>query len=242
MSDSASREQQVLAELERLQAQIEAARRRRREASDEFDAWVRSFRGPARDREHPEPPPSSGRMASALRANELPRTGPRPDPGAPGGPPRPSEPPAAETFHRAPPRWGARAAAAAIAAVVICLLLLAWFRDGMGPREGRSAAALPAAGPPPASAPAVPAVREPAAVPPAELITERRVWVRVLVDGERAFERELDANVRIPLRARDQITVRAGDAGAVRIAIAGRDQGLLGRDGVVVTRTFDLPR
>jgi hypothetical protein len=32
--------------------------------------------------------------------------------------------------------------------------------------------------------------------------------------------------------------IRAGDAGAVRVSIAGEDQGVLGADGVVATRTF----
>jgi hypothetical protein len=42
----------------------------------------------------------------------------------------------------------------------------------------------------------------------------------------------------VPIRAAETIAIRAGDAGAVRFAIAGQDQGSLGRDGIVVTRTF----
>ena len=272
MTDSPSREQEVLAELERLQAQIEASRRRRREASDEFEAWVRSIRSRASVPEGPAPPPESGRMAAALRAKELPRTGPRPAGDPPAIDPASAPPvvgtpkvdtaevetpeagtPETGTPEAGPPRsashaWRARAAAAALAAAVVVVLGLAWYRDTRRPETPAGTAVVPGgaapspagqAAPPPAAARAV---TEPAAVPPAELITERRVWVRVLVDGERVVERELEANTRIPLRGRKQLVVRAGDAGAVRIAIAGRDQGRLGSDGVVVTRTFDLPR
>jgi Domain of unknown function (DUF4115) len=72
----------------------------------------------------------------------------------------------------------------------------------------------------------------------AELTALRTVWVRVLVDGQKVVERELKANEHVPIRAADTIAIRAGDAGAVRFAIAGQDQGPLGRDGIVVTRTF----
>ena len=71
-------------------------------------------------------------------------------------------------------------------------------------------------------------------------MTLRPVWVRVLVDGERAVERELRGNERIPLRAQRTIAIRAGDAGALRVMIAGQDQGTLGRDGEVVSRTFTV--
>jgi hypothetical protein len=65
------------------------------------------------------------------------------------------------------------------------------------------------------------------------------VWVRVVVDGKREVERELEANARIPLAGRT-IVIRTGDAGAVRVEINGQDRGLLGRDGEVVTRTFTV--
>ena len=94
--------------------------------------------------------------------------------------------------------------------------------------------ATPASPSPPQGAATVEETR----VPAAELVTLRRVWVRVLVDGERAIERELEADARIPLRAKQLIVIRAGDAGAVRVSLAGEDQGVLGPDGVVATRTF----
>jgi hypothetical protein len=69
----------------------------------------------------------------------------------------------------------------------------------------------------------------------------RRVWLRVVVDGNRAVEREVDANATIPLPAGRTFVVRAGDAGAVRFFLNGQDQGPLGGEAQVVTRTFTSP-
>jgi hypothetical protein len=93
---------------------------------------------------------------------------------------------------------------------------------------------------PPASvdSPAAPAALPP---PPAEIRTIRAVWVRVIVDGNREVERELEADARVPLPAGRVFVVRAGDAGAVRFLLNGRDQGPLGADAQVVTRTFTAP-
>lgn len=71
-----------------------------------------------------------------------------------------------------------------------------------------------------------------------ELTTLRPVWLRVNVDDNRAFERQVPAGERIPLEANGPIAVRAGDAGAVRVTVDGRDAGVLGADGQVVTRAF----
>jgi hypothetical protein len=73
-----------------------------------------------------------------------------------------------------------------------------------------------------------------------ELTTTRNVWVRVIVDGERVLEREVPAGSRIPLEPKETIVIRTGDAGAVQLMIAGQDQGTLGREGQVVTRTFSV--
>ncbi len=74
--------------------------------------------------------------------------------------------------------------------------------------------------------------------PPAEVRTLRRVWLRVMIDGNRAVEREVEANTNIPLPAGRTFVVRAGDAGAVHFFLNGRDQGALGGEAQVVTRTF----
>ena len=90
--------------------------------------------------------------------------------------------------------------------------------------------------------PAVPS--EPTPVPDAprsEITALRRVWVRVIVDGTREVEREMQAGERIPLRAGRTIVIRAGNAGAVRVTINGEDRGTLGPEGEVVTRTLQTP-
>jgi hypothetical protein len=110
------------------------------------------------------------------------------------------------------------------------------------PSEARPAP--PAADPRPA-APAIQPVPPPASAQRAprtsELVTIRRVWIRVLADGERVLEREVPADTRLPIDAQKTIVIRTGDAGAVRLSLAGEDVGLLGREGEVVTRTFTVP-
>jgi hypothetical protein len=90
-----------------------------------------------------------------------------------------------------------------------------------------------------AVAPRTPAVAGAvSAAPPAEVRTVRKVWLRVVIDGNRALEREVEANANIPLPAGRTFVVRAGDAGAVHFFLNGRDQGALGAEAQVVTRTF----
>lgn len=73
-----------------------------------------------------------------------------------------------------------------------------------------------------------------------ELTAIRRVWVRIIIDGDRV-ERELPEGTRVPLHAQRTLTLRIGDAGAVKMIVDNRDQGALGRDGEVVVRTFTAP-
>ena len=127
-------------------------------------------------------------------------------------------------------------------AVVGVLVVLLWSRGGS--RE--DAAATDAAAAPSPAAPAPAPTTPPAATsgtqtppPAAEVVTSRRVWMRVTVDGQRVVEREVPEGTRIPLNG-SQIVIRAGDAGAVRVSIAGKDQGAFGPAGQVATRTFTV--
>jgi Domain of unknown function (DUF4115) len=103
--------------------------------------------------------------------------------------------------------------------------------------------------PQPVSAPASPAPEPPPPAAPqpqpqpyeSELTTTRAVWLRIIADGERIVEREVPAGTRVPFEARKSIVIRTGDAGAVRLSIGGQDQGFLGREGEVTTRTFTVP-
>jgi hypothetical protein len=66
------------------------------------------------------------------------------------------------------------------------------------------------------------------------------VWVRVIADGVQVLERELPPDTRIPIAAKKTVVIRAGDAGAVRVALRGEDQGPHGADGEVLTRTYTI--
>jgi hypothetical protein len=128
-------------------------------------------------------------------------------------------------------------------AVVGVLAVFLWSRGGSpeeaAPTEAAVAPSEPAASAP-ASATAPPATSAPQSPPPAaEISTSGRVWMRVTVDGQRVVEREVPEGTRIPLNG-SQIVIRAGDAGAVRMSIAGKDQGVFGPAGQAVTRTFTV--
>ena len=96
---------------------------------------------------------------------------------------------------------------------------------------------------PPSAAPsAAPAAATPEPRPfQVELTTVRRVWLRIVVDGQRTVEREIPAGERIPINPQQSVTIRAGDAGAVRVAVNGKDSGPFGTDGFPATRTFTRP-
>jgi hypothetical protein len=109
-------------------------------------------------------------------------------------------------------------------------------------------AASTAQAPPTPSTPGV-AAPAPAAVPagPAralniEFVTVRPVWARITVDGRRVMEREFTADQRFPFGADRAIVVRAGDAGAIRLIVDGKDLGVLGRDGQIFERVFTPQR
>jgi hypothetical protein len=93
-----------------------------------------------------------------------------------------------------------------------------------------------------AVAPAQPAAPPSDPGPPrSEIVALQRVWVRVVVDGNREVERELAAGERVPLRAGSVNVIRAGNAGAVRVTINGEDRGTLGPEGEPITRTLRAP-
>jgi len=135
------------------------------------------------------------------------------------------------------------AGGAAVLITVVTLLTRTW---NARPHGSSSAGARPAA----ARATQVPRSTAPSnstpnpvapEAPRSEITALRRVWVRVVVDGTREVERELNAGDRIALRAGRTSVIRAGNAGAVRLTINGEDRGLLGPEGEVVTRTLQIP-
>jgi hypothetical protein len=170
--------------------------------------------------------------------------------------PRAGEPVAASAVAAPqPPAPPAKVPAAAMGAGVLAVALggalLAMFLWNRSPEADPVPAAAPDA--PAASTPAPepsPAPVAAATAPPrpivqpagdSEIVTERQVWMRVIVDGNKILEREVPAGTRIPLKAEKTIVIRTGDAGAVRLSLRGAPGALLGREGEVVTRAFNVP-
>ena len=236
-------------DLERFRQEIERYRARRKAVSDEFEGFVQGFKKPIEPA--PAPPP-------VIRATA-----------APPREPLPVRPPAAVTPSSFAEQRAVRAAPAPLTPAVIpsvapasrrsvsralpllvlvglMVLAAVWLWT---PRRGPATTERPQSA---AAAPTTPETpRAPAAVTPApapappssqsELTTTRSVWIRVIADGARVVNRELPAGARVPFKAERTIQIRAGDAGAIRLSIGGRDQGPLGRDGEVVTRSFTVP-
>lgn len=252
----------ALEELERLQRGIHEWRSRRKDVQTEFDRFVRGFRTPAQtpapDRlpaERPAPAietvrlaeyPSEHRPAAAapvaLATVDAPVT-PVPIPAvASQSSSRVSKTMRAD--RRAHAVWLAAATAVVLAGVGV---KQSWFGAADEPPVSRTTSKTAAAvttpvAPGPAANQAVSAT-PPSAAPSAaaEIIAVRGVWVRVVLDGVKAVERELRAGERVPLPAGRTAVIRAGDAGSLRLTIDGQDRGALGPEGEVITRTIRTP-
>jgi cytoskeletal protein RodZ len=72
-------------------------------------------------------------------------------------------------------------------------------------------------------------------------IVGQRAWVLVIADGERAFAGILEPGATDSWTARERISLRSGNAGAVRVALSGEDLGLFGEIGQVVEREWTAP-
>jgi cytoskeleton protein RodZ len=245
-------ERAALDELERLLREIERHKSRRTALDEEFERFTRSFktpgglsslnedpiarevvldqRGPAIEEARGTPPAAD---REAERINLVVESTALPTPAAAPPPERSSQ---------QATRAGRTAMLAGALVVLAASLLATWTWMQRDP-ESSSAPSPGAASPAiPSETPGPPAAARVTASPfESELATSRAVWVRVLADGERVIERELPANARVPVKAKKTIVIRAGDAGAVRLSIGGRDQGVLGPDGEVATRTFSVP-
>jgi hypothetical protein len=252
-------EQAALEELERLRDAIEASRRRRSQTTDEFEAFVRSFRTPTTD--HTDRTDQRAHTDLRDRTDLGARTEPevRTDAAVRADPTGTTDPTvhtghAVQTDRPQPPKRRPRTlvprvlGAAAILVASVVLLMRPWKAvrsdtTTSPPTAGATAAAPPTTAPAPAAAPAPapPAAARTHALE-GELDVQRHVWVRVLLDGERTLERELPAGTRIPLQADRAIVIRAGDAGALRLTLNGVDRGPLGKDSEIVTRTFTASR
>jgi cytoskeleton protein RodZ len=146
-----------------------------------------------------------------------------------------------------PSRWMGMGTAVAILLVVVAAAVVLGRRGENTPGPATvgttgASAAVPA--------PAAPATSEPAALaaPPAGepaaalapsaaihvvLSTSAPCWVAATVDGRRTIYRIMQAGERETLVAEREMTIRFGDAGAVRWMINGRDAGPPGESGAV---------
>jgi hypothetical protein len=254
-------EQALLEELERVREQIQQARLQRRAVQDEFKRFVRGFKEPTDpgNATTGDGPPGESAIHRPAALKE-----PEAEPNKPVTPEGPQLPPALaglmsaapasttaqEVTSQHPMHEPARAAAPRAQPWTRVLaggavILLAGVAVTISMRNDASEPP-PSSDPPQAAQPAMPAPEpRPADGAPAsresEIVTIRRVWMRVLVDGERVLEREVPADTRVPLSAQKTILIRTGDAGAVRLSIRGDDQGFLGREGEVLTRSFTMP-
>ena len=140
----------------------------------------------------------------------------------------------AEPAPRSHRRWWLAVGAVAIVAGAWAALTLPQrgkvASESTGSAPGAGPASAPAAEPPRDAAPAAPA--KPIRV---TLEAIRPVWMRITVDGGRAFQGELPAGETLTMDGDRAVIVRAGDAGGVRATLNGGDRGPLGRNGWPLT-------
>jgi cytoskeleton protein RodZ len=70
------------------------------------------------------------------------------------------------------------------------------------------------------------------------LVAVERTFMRVIVDGNTAFEGRVVPGAAYPFEAVDQIQILVGSGAAIRIVYNGRDMGLLGSFGQVVNNIY----
>jgi hypothetical protein len=234
-------EARALEELEKLRAQIVEARAARGRVEDEFEAFIRGFRTERQPEEEADAPhvvPAPPEPVSDVGAAVI-------EPGAREA--RPADAVRAGTAsigRRAPSQ---RRSTRATLVITLAAIVIGGAAFAVRGRRSRPTPPAPTRPTPVAVAdvhPTTPVAQPQTAPAPAgvnlEMTTRRRVWVRVTIDGRRAFEREFAADQRVPLHADRTILIRAGDAGAVALTRDGRNVGLLGRDGMIATREFTV--
>lgn len=106
---------------------------------------------------------------------------------------------------------------------------------GIGP-AGPAAAQIPAPPAPAGASTAGPG--DPGGSIGVEIRAAGRSWIRVISDGQTIFEGFVHAGETRRWRAHQMLTIRVGNAGALTLLVDGRDLGVAGLPGEVVTRTF----
>lgn len=165
----------------------------------------------------------------------------------PSPPPVPNHAPLSrepvEPLWQPPSRWVGMATAVSVLLVVVAAAVVLGRRSERAP-EPETVGTMGAAPATPATGVAAPADHntavEPAHTPaaPAAPVTvvlslTGASWVGVTADGERVLSRTLQPGERHTLTAAREMTLRFGNAGAVRWTINGREAGTPGADGEV---------
>ncbi|MEX1177995.1 MAG: RodZ domain-containing protein [Nitriliruptor sp.] len=160
---------------------------------------------------------------------------------------------AAGTRRSAPPGW-----IAWVLVAVIVLAGLAFVGQFAGSRAPEQASSEPTEAPvapaddgdgvdagaqEPDPEPEEPAESEEAAEPTYEgvelfLALEDESWMRVTVDGTVVFEQVADEGETLPFSGEENVTVRFGNAGGVRVEFNGEDLGAPGASGDVVEVSY----
>lgn len=138
-------------------------------------------------------------------------------------------------------------ALAALAVYAAAAIVMTWRSETVAPpiidavgTTGAIAAASPEM--PPVAArsmePARAAAGMPATAPARDEIVavieaERAAWIAASADGQRVLYRIMPPGTTETLRARREITIRVGDAGAVRLSVNGGPAAPVGQDGQV---------
>jgi cytoskeleton protein RodZ len=148
-------------------------------------------------------------------------------------------------LHHQPEPWPARQTWLVPAAGMIAVVLvsLAVFRGDASDATDRSVAApVGTSGGQAVDAPRPDATMGTAPTPEKReagidlvVVADRNCWVTAAADGNRVLYQLLQPGAQHTIRADREITLRAGDAGAIRLTVNGRDTGAFGASGQVRT-------
>jgi hypothetical protein len=193
----------------------------------------------------PAPPPAAPATSQPPRLHEIVAPSARP-----GAMTAPSPVPRSEELSRATyPAVGRSRHSRSGALIVVCVIGLglgiaawAWLRPPASGPEGSSAAIAERARDPlpPAEEPPAPPLEAtaPSLPPPVTVEARRLAWIRIVVDGRETVARLFEPGERYAVEAASDVSIRAGDSGAVFVSVNGGDATALGPDGLALTRRF----
>lgn len=108
-------------------------------------------------------------------------------------------------------------------------------RPAPSPTPAAGVAPAPALSPAAVSSPSGPAVEAPITL---VMAATGESWLRVTVDGRRAFQGHVFAGETRTWSAERELEIKIGNAAVVEVTVNGRSLGVLGRPGQVVTLRF----